>query len=296
VELGDFNGDGMVDETENRLFAGLKRQVELGDGGRLETILDRQLSRFTLTTNQLVEVRAVFREGKRKLYAQTHAADLELQSRLQTLLGPERFARYQDLMIRGVQRGMPRSAPGTLAQEVRKQLLAFDRSGDGRFDRSEAAELAKTLDGLPGGFGRAPASLADRSEFQRRLLAYYAADGQQSIDCNRLPERMQGLVAAGDSDHNGVLTLSEIETYVRQTAFRETVDIGIYVGGGFGDAFVETAPVLAELELPGETREAAQALLAEHARRLETLNAQAVGEILRRFVAVTRKKSGSTPG
>lgn len=93
--LGDFNGDGAVDADEARQFAAFKRVVELGDGGRLETTMDRMLSRFTLSTGQLLAGRNAIRTGKHALTQRRLKADQELVVQLKALMGPETYTRIR---------------------------------------------------------------------------------------------------------------------------------------------------------------------------------------------------------
>ena len=286
---GDFDGDGSVDPHEAREYAAFRRLVELGDGGRMEVRLDRFLGRFRLTPDQAVEARSALRAVKAGLRQDVLAADAAVLGRLRSLLTAEQFARFQERVIAGRFRdGRGRPAAAVTENDALRQLFESDADGDGRLGREEIAALAAVLDALPGGFGQAPAVAPDMAGFSRRIVGYGNGDG--SVPADRLPERMHDLIVHGDADRDGVLSPAEIEAHIRRTAFARLADEGVYIGGGFGDLFVEAAPAIADLGLPAGVRSAAEAVLRAHAERIEAVRIRAGDEAFPRFRDAVRRR------
>jgi cytochrome c peroxidase len=290
VLLGDFNRDGEVDETEARLFATFKRQIEMGDGGRLEVIMDRMLSRFNLSTEQLVAVREILRTAKKEQHRQEQLADQELIGKLQSIMGAEKFVRFQDLVIGPMRITGKEATPEAMFLEANRQLGTFDANKNNRLDAEEIEKLAVALDELPGGFGSSSVTGSLTTEFQQRLFRHYDPERVGKIACSKLPERMYQLIEQGDSNRDGYLTQAEVEGYVRKVSFDRVVESGIYIGGGFGDAFVERAFAINEIGLPDDKKKEAQALLDQHRERIKALVPQTLESAFRKFQNVVAQK------
>lgn len=284
--LGDFDGDGKIDDGEARAFAGFKRLTELGDGGYLRGLVrtDRFLGGYELTVDQAEAARKALNAGRGELAKRVHDLDLETLAKLEKLTGAETVAKFQGLVIdqqvasvrvRTVRDPDPRPT-------VEKQLAGFDKGGDGKFSSDEIATLATGLERLAGGFGQSAPEAIDMAQFVRRFVSYDPA-GKGTVAVAKLPERLVELAARGDRDGNGVLSSAEIEGYVRKTAFGQLLFEGIYVGGGFADTLVRHDDLVAELKLPDDTRKAVEKLFADHADKVNALKSEAVAEQFAKF-------------
>lgn len=284
--LGDFNGDGAVDEAEARAFGALKRLTELGDGDGLRRLVrtDRFLGGFDLTVAQAEAARKALNAGRTDLARRVLDLDRETLAKLDRLASAGAVARFQGLVIdqqvaavrvRTAREPDPRPV-------VERQLAPFDADADGVISAAELPALAAALDRLAGGFGQAAPAAIDMAQFTRRFASYDPA-GKGSVAVTKLPERLVDFAVRGDRDRNGVLSPAEVEEYVRTTAFGQLLAEGIYVGGGFADTLVRHADLVAEMGLSDETRVAAEALFTAHATRLEALKAEAVADQFARF-------------
>lgn len=284
--LGDFNGDGAVDEVEARAFGALRRLTELGDGGDLRRLVrtDRFLGGFELTVERAEAARHALNTGRTDFARRVHALDLETLGQLEKIAGTEAVARFQTLVIdqqvASVRRRTAREPDPRPA--VEKMVAQFDADGDGKYSADEIAELGKALDRLAGGFGQAAPEAIDMAQFARRFVAHDPV-GKGSVAVAKLPERLADFAARGDRNRDGTLSPGEIEAHIRTSAFGHLLSEGIYVGGGFANALVHHANLLGEMKLSDETRRAAEALFAEHDRKHKGLTAGAVADQFAKF-------------
>jgi cytochrome c peroxidase len=292
--LGDFDGDGRVDDAEARVFGALKRLTELGDGGVLRRLVrtDRFLGGFELPVGQAEDARKALNAGRTDLTSRTRKLDLETLARLEKLAGADAVSRFQGLVIdQQVASVRRRTARETDPRPtVERQIAQFDKDGDGKFSQDELADLGAALDRLSGGFGQTPPEAIDMAQFTRRLIAYDPA-GKGSVVVAKLPERLVDFAVRGDRDRDGVLSPAEIEAFVRTTAFGQLLSEGIYVGGGFANTLVQHTDLLGELKLSGEARTAAEMLFAEHDRKLKAMTAEAVADQFAKFRDAVGKKT-----
>lgn len=292
--LGDFDGDGTVNEAEARAFGALKRLTELGDGGDLRRLVrtDRFLGGFELTVEHAEAARKALNAGRADLTKRVHALDLETLGKLEKLAGAGALTRFQGLVIdqqvAAVRRRTAREDDPRPV--VERQVAQFDADGDGKYFAEEVAELGKALDRLSGGFGQAAPEAIDMAQFTRRFVAYDPT-GKGSVAVAKLPERLIDFAVRGDRNRDGTLAPEEIEAYIRTSAFGQLLSEGIYVGGGFADTLVRHTDLLGELKLPDETRKAAEVLFAEHERKHKALVAEAVADQFAKFREAVGKKA-----
>lgn len=291
--LGDFDGDGTIDDAELRAFASFKRLTELGDGGMLRGLVrtDRFLGSYDLTVGQAEAARRLLNTGRSDLARRLHVLNHETLARLETLAGKDAVVRLEvliiDRQVASVRRRTARDPDPRLA--VEKLLAQFDKDGDGKFAPEEVAELGTALNRLAGGFGQAAPEAIDMAQFTRRFMAYDPM-GRGTVAVAKLPERLLDFAARGDRDRNGLLSPPEIEQYIRSTAFGNLLSEGIYVGGGFANTLVRNADLIAELKLPDAARMAAEALFAEHAAHVEQLIDREIAEQFPKFRDAVGKK------
>lgn len=300
--LADFDRDGQVSEWEQRIAASLQRAVRLGDGGRLEVIMDRMLARWDLSLDQLQRCRQAIRDGKQAMFRATHAADLETLGDLRSLLGDERYRRFQEQVI-GVDEPAneePLPAEQRLALAM-QEVLTFDADGDGTLSVQEQAALIKAMRSVSGGFGVRQADLPEGGAarvdaFVRRYLHYYDPEGQGRAQIHLLPERMHALAGEADLDGSSDLDAREIEAYVRQTAFDTTVTTGIYIGGGFANTLVRCGDAVQHLDLSPDRLQAVQQRLVHHEDEIDRITGRAQEAIFRAVSEALYPTGTATPG
>ncbi|AMV25709.1 Cytochrome c551 peroxidase precursor [Gemmata sp. SH-PL17] len=292
--LGDFDGDGTVDENESRAFGAMKRLTELGDGDGLRRLVrtDRFLGGFELTTDRAEAARKVLNAGRTDLARRVLALDLDTLGKMEKLTGADAVARYQGLVIdQQVAAVRTRTARDPDPRPVvERQVAQFDKNNDGQFSPDELTELATALDRLAGGFGCAAPEAIDMAQFTRRFVAYDPA-GKGSVAVAKLPERLVDFAVRGDRNRDGILSPAEIDGFIRTSAFGQLLSEGIYVGGGFADALVRHADLVDELELPDETRKAVEELFAEHNRKLTVMKNETVADQFAKFRDAVGKKA-----
>jgi cytochrome c peroxidase len=292
--LGDFNGDGVVDETEARALAAFKRLVELGDGGALRRAVrtDRFLGGYQLGVAEAEAARVALNSGRLKLAEQEHAQDLELLRAFEQKAGKQAVARFQtiviDRQVGAVRRRTSRDENPRPA--IVKQVAEFDKDGNGKWTSTELIPLAQALDRLAGGFGQAAPQVIDMAQFTRRLKDY-SPEGKTPVTIVKLPERLVEYAIRGDRNHDMLLSGEELEDYVRTTAFGHLLEEGIYIGGGFANCLQQYADAIEELGLAPKINDEVERLFEAHAQRLEEMTELAMREIFLAFRDAVGKKA-----
>ncbi|WP_437188055.1 cytochrome c peroxidase [Planctomicrobium sp. SH668] len=267
--VGDFDGDGDVSEKEAADYESLSRFIELAGGGRLEVFLDRVLGRFPLNGSQLQSARTFLSESRYSLIDEARQMDQELHRKLQETLTPEEFNRFQRQLVDGLRQANPTASnPPISREDALTEIWKYDLNQDSTFTPDEIALLAKRLATVAGGFGQLAGSGADVAMFSTRIFLYDAnQDGAISPD--ELPERMRCFAIDGDANHDGFLSVEESNEQLQRAAFDRIVETGIYIGGGFANAFSTASKTLRELNLSQETTEKCEVMIQEHLARIK---------------------------
>ena len=102
------------------------------------------------------------------------------------------------------------------AQEIANaaaSLRKLDRNGDGQLTEDEVRPAMGGRGG-PGEGGRGPGGGGNPDEMVARLMQF-DRDGDGRLSKEELPERMAGLMARGDTNHDGFLSKDELTALAR---------------------------------------------------------------------------------
>jgi EF hand len=185
-------------------------------------------------------------------------------------------------------------ATGRAALQVRRDGGPGDATaapGDGdREEKGARRKAGKKGAGFKGGRGGFGGGLTTDQIVERLMAFDKNKDGKVTKD--ELPERMQGLIAKGDTNKDGALDRDEIrkmagtlgrDTFAGGFGFGRGPGAGFGGRGGFGKGFGGFGPrggpggaqaALADLKLSGQTKEKAEAVVKtyqENVRRLTDL-------------------------
>ncbi|WP_197440322.1 cytochrome-c peroxidase [Polystyrenella longa] len=271
-QTGDFNGDGETTTREAEQYQSLKRLLEMGDGGRLQVLLDRVMNRLDLDPLIYSTVRQKVFSAKQKLNQDVLRQDQKMIEQMQELLGKENYEKYQQLVISSQSNTRGRNLNRSLLslEEVQEQIWKYDENVNGVLEVSELHELTRAMNTPPGGFGQKPTAPADIIEFCNRMLKFDQNDDQK-VSQQELPERMSDFALRADANQDGGMSLEEAKAHFRTAAFERLVFDGIYVGGAFANTLLFTQSSIEDLDLPSQTLNEFHELMASHEEKISEM-------------------------
>lgn len=283
LDIADLNGDGSLDRNEAAKFETVERFLTLQVNDRDRTRMVRLVESLKLDEKEAKQAIHALREAQAELQRHKAALDANLTEQLQAKLGPSPFARFQDLLLSKQDAvALAMRSGGDTVDSMQERIFEFDDNHDKQLDRQELDALSVILDETPGGFGTKRLPLPTTEQYARRIMARDAdSDGLVSID--EVPERLRFLVDRGDDDSDQQLTRAELDDCLRNTAYQRFLAEGVYVGGGFVNAFTQSARLLDELDLDDDVKVQACALLDAHEYSIQASIDKSVSDQYRRL-------------
>jgi Ca2+-binding EF-hand superfamily protein len=177
------------------------------------------------------------------------------------------------------------------AEEIAKagdSLKKLDQNGDGKLSADEVRPHFEGRGegrgrGGRGGDGPGEASGPSADDLVNTLMAF-DKNGDKKLSKEEVPERMQGLFARADADHDGVLTADEIRKSAQSTSApagggeREGRVEGRGGRGGEPPNFMKIDPIFAAVDADGDG-EISAAELANAPAALKKLDKNGDGQI-----------------
>lgn len=270
LEAADLNGDVLLTIDEARRFETIERFLTAQNNDRDRSRLNRLIESLKVGAETSDDVRNSLLKAQMNLLKKRQELDANIAGQLEALLGEKGYARFQEVLLdeQDAQELLGR-AGGITSESVQSQIFEFDENQDGLLDAQEQEALGAILDETPGGFGTPRLPLPSMQQFaQRMMMLDRDRDGKVSVA--ELPERLGHLLSQGDIDQDRGLTRKEVEDALRKRGFERFVAEGVYIGGGFVDAFTDSERLLKDLGIPEEKQAEGVLLLDEHEQQIQS--------------------------
>jgi cytochrome c peroxidase len=301
LEVADLDADGELSVDEARRFEIVERFLAAQAGDRDRTRMTRLLESLQLVPAEAERVQQTLQQAQRDLRREKERLDADVSQRLAAALGPQNYARFQEMMLVSQDaQELSRRGGGITADSLQDQIFEFDDDRNQLLNDQELGKLAAILDETQGGFGTARLPLPSVRQYSDRVLAR-DVDHDGAVTRSEIPERLRFLIERGDADHNGALSRKELDDFLRTTSYERFLQEGIYQSGGFLNAYTGSMRLLDDLSLTEAERQPLRALIESHERQIQSTIAQVVATAYRQLRNATSStnagsfRAGSPP-